>query len=65
MPEQDEGSQWKSSAGGEKAWKEATDRVAARNADAKRAGKQERDAMDRERADHRRAAALRLDARLD
>jgi hypothetical protein len=44
---------------GEAAWKEARDRVAERNARAKKAGKQEREAYERGQNDARRAAELR------
>jgi hypothetical protein len=57
MATQDDGSGWKSSSRGERAWKEATDRVASRNAEARKAGRVERDAYEREREDARRAAA--------
>jgi hypothetical protein len=59
MPNQDDGSTWKSSTRGEQAWKEATDRVASRNAEARKAGKLQREAYERERANVRRAAAAR------
>jgi hypothetical protein len=55
---------WQSSARGEQAWKEATDKVASRNADACKTGKKEREEQERERADVRRAAAARRDAKL-
>jgi hypothetical protein len=55
---------WQSSARGEQAWKEATDKVASRNADVCKTGKKEREEQERERADERRAAAVRRDAKL-
>ena len=55
-------STWQSSARGEQAWKEATDEVASRNADARKTGRSEREDYERERADVRRAAAVKRDA---
>jgi hypothetical protein len=57
MSEQDDGSNWKSSTDGERAWKEARERVATRNDAARKAGKLERETMEREREKMRRAAA--------
>jgi hypothetical protein len=62
MAEQDDGSGWKSSTRGEQAWKEAMERVASRNAAARKAGKLEREEYEREREDVRRAAAARRQA---
>ena len=56
-------STWQSSARGEQAWKEATDEVASRNADARKTGRSEREDYERERADVRRAAAVKRDAK--
>ena len=64
MAEPDDTSNWQSSATGEKGYKEARDRIAARNADARKAGKQARAAYERERASMRRAAESRGDAGL-
>jgi hypothetical protein len=57
-------STWHSSARGERAWKETTDRVASRNADARKAGRSEREQSEREREDTRRRAAAERDAKL-
>jgi hypothetical protein len=64
MAEQNDNSTWKSSTRGEAAWKEAMERVASRNAQARRAGKSEREAFEQGRADVRRAAAARRHSRL-
>ena len=64
MAEQDDGSSWKSSTRGEQAWKEARERVASRNADARKSGKQEREAYERGRENARQAAAARRHAEL-
>jgi hypothetical protein len=56
MAQQDDGSNWKSSTRGEQAWKEARERVAARNAEARKAGKREREAYERGREKVRQAA---------
>ena len=50
MIKEDDGSQWKGSTRGEAAWKETREGVAARNAEARKAGKQRREAYERERA---------------
>jgi hypothetical protein len=56
MTDQDDGPTWRSSeARGERAWKEATDRIASRNDAVQKAGKQEREAYERAREDARRA----------
>ena len=55
---------WESSTRGEQAWKEATDRVASRNADARKAGRTERETYERERDDARRTAAAKREAKL-
>ena len=55
---------WESSTRGDQAWKEATDRVASRNADARKAGRTEREAYERERDDARRTAAAKREAKL-
>jgi hypothetical protein len=64
MAEQDDGSTWKSSTRGEQAWKEARERVASRNAEARKAGKREREAYERGRENVRQAAAARRHAEL-
>jgi hypothetical protein len=64
VAEQDDGSKWKPSTRGESAWKEARERVAARNADARRSGRLEREAYERERENARQAAAARRHAEL-
>jgi hypothetical protein len=61
---QDVESTWQSSARGERAWKEATDDVASRNADARKAGRSEREEYDRDREEKRRSAAKERDAKL-
>jgi hypothetical protein len=64
MAEQGDGSGWKSSARGDQAWKEATEEVASRNANARKVGRSQRDAYERGREDVRRAAARRRHAEL-
>ena len=64
MTQQDEGSHWQSSARGEQAWKEATDRIASRNAAARKAGKLRREAYERMREDTRRAGVAKREAYL-
>lgn len=64
MPEHDDGPGWKSSSRGEAAWKETRERVASRNADARKEGKQERETYERGREDARRAAAAKQHAKL-
>jgi hypothetical protein len=61
-PEVDTG--WQSSARGEKAWKEVTDEVASRNADARKTGRSEREEYERGREQERRGAAAKRDAKL-
>jgi hypothetical protein len=58
-----EGNQ-KPSKRGEAAWKEAKERVAERNAKARKAGKQQREAYEREQAEARRRAESRQMAEL-
>ena len=55
---------WKSSSRGERAWKEAVEDLASRNAAARKAGRSERQAYEREREDARRAAAAERHTRL-
>jgi hypothetical protein len=64
MNEQGDGPSWKSSSRGERAWKEAAERVASRNAEARKAGRLEREAYERVREDVRRAAEARRHAQL-
>jgi hypothetical protein len=47
------------SARGETAWREARERVADRNAKARKAGREQREAYDRQRVEARRARELR------
>jgi hypothetical protein len=61
---QEADSGFKSSTNGEQAWKEATDRVSSRNADARKAGRIERDKYERGREDDRRSRAAKRDAKL-
>ena len=55
---------WQSSSRGDKAWQEATDLVAARNADARKAGRLEREDYERGREEARRSAAAQRDVKL-
>jgi hypothetical protein len=55
----DNATAWKSSAGGEAAWKEAKLDVASRNADARTEAKREREEHERTRRDLLRAAEVR------
>ena len=64
MPEHDDGPGWKSSSRGDSAWKETRERVASRNADARKQGKQERETYERGREDARRQAAAKQHAKL-
>jgi hypothetical protein len=64
MSEQHDGSGWKTAARGESAWKEAMERVASRNQEARKAGKLRREADLRERAAVRQAAEARRQAKL-
>jgi hypothetical protein len=63
-PNQDVNTDWESSSRGERAWKEATDKVAASNADARKAGRRERETYEREREEARRAAQAKQHAKL-
>jgi hypothetical protein len=63
MTKQDIPSGWSSSSRGERAWKEDTDRVADRNAEARKAGRIEREAYERQRDDARRTAAAEREAK--
>jgi hypothetical protein len=53
-----------SSARGDAAWKKVTEAVAARNQQAQKAGREERQAYERQRDDARRVAEARATARL-
>lgn len=64
MPEQPDRPKWQSSASGEQRWKEARERVAARNAEASAAGKRRTQAYQLAREERRRAAAASADAAL-
>ena len=64
MTEQDDSANWKSSTRGDQAWKEARERVASRNAEARKAGKVEREAYERERQIVRQTAAAKSHADL-
>jgi hypothetical protein len=64
MAKQDDGPTWKSSTRGEQAWKEAMERVASRNAEARKAGKRERETYERNRENARQAGAARRHAEL-
>jgi hypothetical protein len=64
MAEHDDTAGWKSSSRGETAWKETKERVASRNADARKQGKLQRESYERSREDARRAAAAKQHAQL-
>jgi hypothetical protein len=64
MPERNETSGWQSSTRGDSAWKEARERVAARNEAVSKSGKREREAFERERDTARRSAEARRHAEL-
>jgi hypothetical protein len=64
MAEHDEGTGWKSSSRGEAAWKETRARIEARNADARKRGKQQRETYEGGRADARRVAEAKHHAEL-
>jgi hypothetical protein len=64
MTKQDIPPGWSSSSRGERAWKEDTDRVATRNAEARKAGRLERETYEREREEARRVAAADRHAKL-
>jgi hypothetical protein len=64
MTDQDDSSNWKSSTRGDQAWKEARERVASRNAEARKAGKVEREAYERARQVVRQTAAAKSHADL-
>lgn len=64
MDKQDIPSGWSSSSRGDRAWKEDTDRVASRNAEARKAGRLERETYERQRDEARRAAAAEREAKM-
>jgi hypothetical protein len=64
MTKQDIPSGWSSSSRGERAWKEDTDRVASRNAEARKAGRIERETYERQRDDARRTANAEREAKM-
>ena len=64
MTDQDDSSTWKSSSRGEQAWKEERERVASRNAEARKLGKVEREAYERGREIVRQTAAAKSHADL-
>ena len=64
MSDQADQEKQKSSARGEAAWRETTDRIAERNKAVRKAGKQEREAYERGREAARREAERQLDAGL-
>jgi hypothetical protein len=55
---------WESSSRGERAWKETVEDLASRNAQARKAGRVEREAYEHERADAPHAAAAERHKRL-
>ena len=55
---------WQSSCRGERAWKEAVEDLASRNAEARKAGRVEREAYERGREEARRAAAAERRSKL-
>jgi hypothetical protein len=60
----DDGAGWKSSTRGEAAWKETRERIASRNADARKQGRQRRESYEQSREAARRATAARQRAQL-
>ena len=64
MADQDGSSSFQSSTRGDSAWNEARERVASRNAEARKAGKAEREAYERGRKLVRQAAAAKSHADL-
>ena len=61
---QDVSPSWKSSSRGERAWRDEVEDLASRNADARKAGRSEREAYERGREDARRAVDAKRHARL-
>ena len=64
MTKQNVPSDWTSSTRGDRAWKEETDRVATRNAEARKAGRIEREAYERQRDEARNVADAERRAKL-
>jgi hypothetical protein len=64
MAETEDTSGWKSSTRGDQAWKEERERVASRNAEARKSGKQERETYERNRESARQAGAAKRHAQL-
>jgi hypothetical protein len=64
MAEPGDVTDWTSSTRGGAAWKEATERVASRNSEARKQGKQQREALEKDRRDTRRAAEAKQHAQL-
>lgn len=64
MANQDASSDFNPSTRGDSAWKEARERVASRNAEARKAGKAGREAYERQREMARQAAAAKSHAEL-
>jgi hypothetical protein len=64
MAEHEDGAGWKSSSRGEVAWKEARERVASRNAEARKQGKQRRETYERSREEARSAAETKRQVEL-
>jgi hypothetical protein len=64
MGEHDDTTGWKSSSRGEAAWKETKERVASRNAEARKEGMRQRAAEEHRREESRRSAAAKRHAQL-
>ena len=64
MSEHDDGAGWQSAGRGEAAWEGTKERIASRNAHARKQGKQRRASDERSREEARRAAAARQRAQL-
>jgi hypothetical protein len=64
MTKSDDQADWKGSTRGDAAWKETMERVASRNAEARKSGKQDRDTYERGRESARQQAEARRHARL-
>ncbi len=64
MAPQNDGSDFSPSTRGDSAWKEARERVASRNAEARKVGKAEREAYERGREKVRQVAAAKSHAEL-
>jgi hypothetical protein len=64
MAKQEDGAGWESSTRGETAWKEQRERIASRNADARKQGRESRESYERRREQARRAAEDKRHAEL-